>query len=181
VKIGIGKRITPGAKASHHAIATVRDHQAGEKLVFSFYRKIEDTAVIGACDGLKEGVPFRNGLMDIPSHTKRDATGSRDNFQRDKGTDIADKLLPFLLQLLCPDSVILIICFYRFENVALFVAHRKSPLTYPLNEQNSNPPTPHFLRGILILLPLQKGGREGFNGTIHNLALSLNLIFLNSR
>jgi hypothetical protein len=132
VKIGIRKRITPGTKTPNHAIATVRDHQAGEKLVFSFYREIEDTAVIGAYDGLKECVPLRNGLMDISSHTKREAAGSRNNFQRNKRTDITDKLLPFLLQLPCPDPVISIIIFYCVENVTLFFAHRKSPLTYPL-------------------------------------------------
>ena len=149
MKIGIGKRITPGTIAPHHAVTAVRDDHSGEKVIFLFHREVETTAVIGAYNGFQECVSFRDRLIDISSDPKRDTPGCGDDFQRDKRTDIADYLFPFLFQLLRPEPVVLIIFFYCVKDVSLFLAHHSLLFTPPLSENHLM----SLLRGIYIIFP----------------------------
>ena len=74
-------------------------------------------------------IPFRvRGNVHEPI-TKGDTPGSGDDFQRHEGTDITDNPFPLILQLPCPDPVILIIRFHRVKNVAFGAIHRLSPFT----------------------------------------------------
>jgi len=126
VEVGKIQGIAPNAVASHHAVAAVGDHDAGQKVVPVLDAEVKATPDKGADDRLQKRIPPGDGFPDIPSDSEGDASGGGNKFQRNKRADIADRLCAFGAKFPGANAIISVLSFHLCHDAFFFVAHETS-------------------------------------------------------